>query len=212
MRDSSWRGWAVAAVIWTLTAIMFFVNLTHENTMQDYVQATVQVRDPVTRLWGSGVYISPHCILTAKHVVEYLPDNAVVKSYTGVTYVIKQRILDVNDDLALIYTEEASEVWFSPDYEYVPEYGDGVTMVGFPIELNLSSSVTTGIVSGLNRTVRSWEDVFQVDAWGGPGCSGGPIFVGGKLVGVVVAGLNRTGSSMVLIEPSTHLDVWLRRE
>lgn len=73
--------------------------------------------------------------------------------------------------------------------------GDNVIAIGNPLNMNLSGTVTKGIISGLNRSVpvdttgnnqTDWEtEVIQTDAAINPGNSGGALVTNdGKVVGI----------------------------
>ena len=75
--------------------------------------------------------------------------------------------------------------------------GDYVTAVGFPF--GIGPSVSSGVVSGLNREYRSPEgkrvltNLIQFDAAVNPGNSGGPLVnASGEVVGIVTGILNPT--------------------
>ena len=77
--------------------------------------------------------------------------------------------------------------------------GDEVVAVGFPF--GMGPSVSSGVVSGLNREFRSPEgdrlltQLIQFDAAANPGSSGGPLVtMQGDVVGIVTAILNPTES------------------
>ena len=77
--------------------------------------------------------------------------------------------------------------------------GDEVVAVGFPF--GMGPSVSSGVVSGLNREFRSPEGdrlltrLIQFDAAANPGSSGGPLVtMQGDVVGIVTAILNPTQS------------------
>jgi S1-C subfamily serine protease len=77
--------------------------------------------------------------------------------------------------------------------------GDEVVAVGFPF--GIGPSVTSGVVSGLNREFRSPQGerlltrLIQFDAAANPGSSGGPLVtMQGDVVGIVTAILNPTES------------------
>jgi S1-C subfamily serine protease len=82
---------------------------------------------------------------------------------------------------------------------HVVEGATGVTVaVGYALDLTGGPSVTSGIISSVQRTVqaqdasgavRTYRDVLQTDAALNPGNSGGPLVtLDGKVVGVNVAG------------------------
>jgi S1-C subfamily serine protease len=77
--------------------------------------------------------------------------------------------------------------------------GDEVVAVGFPF--GIGPSVSSGVVSGVNREFRSPEGerlltrLIQFDAAANPGSSGGPLVtMQGDVVGIVTAILNPTES------------------
>lgn len=77
--------------------------------------------------------------------------------------------------------------------------GDAVVAVGFPF--GIGPSVSSGVVSGLNRHFKSPEGnqvmtgLIQFDAAANPGNSGGPLVnMSGEVVGIVTAILNPTSA------------------
>jgi S1-C subfamily serine protease len=75
--------------------------------------------------------------------------------------------------------------------------GDEVVAVGFPF--GIGPSVSSGVVSGLDREFRSPQgkrvltNLIQFDAAANPGSSGGPLVTtDGEVVGIVTAILNPT--------------------
>jgi serine protease Do len=81
------------------------------------------------------------------------------------------------------------------------QLGETVVALGFALGLEGGPSVTSGIVSGLGRTItaqdpnapegaRTYEDVVQTDAAINPGNSGGPLVdLSGRVVGINTAGV-----------------------
>jgi putative serine protease PepD len=75
--------------------------------------------------------------------------------------------------------------------------GDPVIAIGFPLDLGIT--VTSGIVSGLDRTLEGREGdltgLLQTDAAINPGNSGGPLVDrAGRLVGINTAGIRDDGT------------------
>lgn len=80
------------------------------------------------------------------------------------------------------------------------ELGQTVVALGFALGLEGGPSVTSGIVSGLGRSIeaggsgvetRTYEDVIQTDAAINPGNSGGPLVdLQGRVVGINTAGVS----------------------
>ena len=83
--------------------------------------------------------------------------------------------------------------------------GDAVVAVGFPF--GIGPSVSSGVVSGLNRNFKSPDGkqalsgLIQFDAAANPGNSGGPLVnMSGEVVGIVTAILNPTSARTFTIE------------
>jgi serine protease Do len=100
---------------------------------------------------------------------------------------------DVYSDLALVGTDNApADATALPLAETEPPVGSEVVVIGNPF--GLSGSVTTGIVSGVDRTLPaangfSIPDAIQTDAAINPGNSGGPLMdLDGRVVGVINSG------------------------
>ena len=164
---------------------------------------------------GSGVFLSADgYILTNAHVVTLSGASAnpkiTVKTLDGKIYPADIVGTDPNNDLAVIKISAASP--FTPiewaDSSLV-NVGDSVVALGAP--LGLENSVTTGVISALNRTIQvassdtnedgsslQWWNgtgaapvslrVLQTDAAINPGNSGGALVnAQGQLIGINVA-------------------------
>jgi S1-C subfamily serine protease len=93
-------------------------------------------------------------------------------------------------DLALIKAEYKPEFVFSVVDRVIPQVGDTVLAIGSPG--GLEKTVTSGIVSNLNRRFLQIGDVIQIDAAVNHGNSGGPVVdTSGRLVGIVFAGIEQ---------------------
>ena len=152
---------------------------------------------------GSGSIISQDgYVLTNNHVVEGAADGRAEMTVTlqdGSTHRAKFIAGDSNTDVAVIKVEDVSNmptitIGNSDDLAV----GQNVVAIGAP--LGLEQTVTTGIVSALNRPVRAGEggeatiiDAIQTDAAINPGNSGGPrVNMNGELIGMnsVIASTN----------------------
>jgi putative serine protease PepD len=153
---------------------------------------------------GSGVVLDDEGhVLTNNHVVEsgVEGDISVVFSdgrrasakVVGLDPVTDLAVLDLEDveELAPIALGRSSEV----------RVGDAVVAIGSP--LGLSGTVTTGIVSGLGRTVRTDPQTpllgaIQTDAAINPGNSGGALVDDqGRLIGINTAISTRGGGGSI---------------
>jgi S1-C subfamily serine protease len=143
---------------------------------------------------GSGIVIDKQGhILTNNHVVRGF-DILDVTFFDGTSYSAKVLGTDPGNDLAIIETTAPADklqpaVLGDSDRLKV---GELVIAVGNP--LNLSGSVTSGIVSGVGRTLsgggggRPLRQLIQSDAAINPGNSGGALFnKSGEVVGVTTA-------------------------
>ena len=165
-----------------------------------YSQAVIRVVERVTpavahvrrgRGGGSGLVIAPDgYVLTNAHVVDGADEVEVVFA-EGATYRAPVVGVDAATDLALVRvlgpSLPAAELGDSDRLRV----GQLVIAIGDP--LGLQSTVTTGVVSALGRSLRAKdgriiENVIQTDAALNPGNSGGPLVdTHGKVVGVNTA-------------------------
>ncbi len=100
---------------------------------------------------------------------------------------------DIYADLAVLSTDIPGYAASLPLVESVPPVGTEVLALGSPF--GLESSVSTGIISGRNRSLPNEQTGFsipntvQTDAGLDPGNSGGPIVtMDGEVTGIAVAG------------------------
>jgi S1-C subfamily serine protease len=141
---------------------------------------------------GSGIVISPDgLVLTNSHVVGASKD---IRLRSAEGFVTDARILgtDPDTDLALLRADSVRELSFaSLGNSKRLKRGQLVVAIGNP--LGFESTVTTGVVSALGRTIRSIggrmiEDVIQTDAALNPGNSGGPLVSSrGEVIGINTA-------------------------
>lgn len=137
-------------------------------------------------VYGSGVYISKHGhILSCAHLFGHGQVISItIKQSDGTEMAGEPIFVDFEKDLSLmkVYSDNTPYVRIAKD---APELGDEVMAIGQP--LLLEWTVTTGIVSGLNRVLREHQNCFQIDAVINPGNSGGPSFnMDGELIGINV--------------------------
>ncbi len=183
---------------------------------------TIKVGDTSGGGSGSGVFLTEDgYILTNTHVVtldgETKNPTVEVQTYDKRTYTAKIIGTDPMNDLAVIKISgpiKFTAVGFADSSSL--NVGDPVIAIGAP--LGLPETVTTGIVSALNRTIsvanssapsdgsglQLWNgtgaapvslSVIQTDAAINPGNSGGALVdASGKLIGINVA-IASTGSS-----------------
>jgi len=167
--------------------------------------SVVQIRstkaDGTTVDIGSGVVIDDAGdILTALHVIQNARDLSVVfADGTQSRAVIIAEL--AQNDIAAVRALNPSPLLVAAtlgDPSRV-RVGDDAIVVGNPYAL--TRSLSTGVVSGLNRSVqasgqgRSLSGLIQFDAAVNPGSSGGPLLNrDGDVVGIVTGLVNPTGS------------------
>lgn len=150
---------------------------------------------------GSGVVILDNgTILTNLHVVAGA-ERLSVTFHDGTESDAVVVGLHPNNDLAVIRAKKIPDdlppATMGVSGRLRP--GDEVVAVGFPF--GIGPSVSSGVVSGLNRSWRSpkgknqLSGLIQFDAAANPGNSGGPLInMEGELVGIVTAILNPTAA------------------
>lgn len=164
------------------------VNVSTVKILHDMFYQSVPVRG-----MGSGVIIDPKgFILTNSHVVEGAEK---IKVTLANGKVLTGRVIGGcgTDDVAVIKTEEkgdypAAELGDSSKLRI----GQRVFAIGNPFGLAGGPSVTAGVISAVNRSIRSenslMENLVQTDAAINPGNSGGPLVdITGKVIAINTA-------------------------
>ncbi len=144
---------------------------------------------------GSGVIIREDgYILTNNHVVAPASDNGTIRVFfsDGSSKPAKIVGLDASNDLAVVKVDGVKDLKAATFADSAGvKIGQSVLAVGAP--LGLSGTVTEGIVSAVNRPVRTGDgtgqdaviDAVQTDAAINPGNSGGPLVdMSGRVVGI----------------------------
>jgi serine protease Do len=147
---------------------------------------------PQTRMGlGSGVLIdAERHVLTNEHVVARA-SRIKVNLSDGREFDAILVGADPNNDIAVLRVETKETLpWVAPDGGDDLLVGEPVIAIGNPF--GLSSTVTTGVISALDRSLRteghSYYGFIQTDASINPGNSGGPLLnAEGKVIGVNTA-------------------------
>ncbi|WP_218617733.1 S1C family serine protease [Cryptosporangium aurantiacum] len=149
-----------------------------------------------TSALGTGVIANADgMILTAFHVVEGARSISVTfsdGSSSPATVVDADPALDI----AALAPQTLPDVVVPATLGGGAAVGDDVVAIGN--QLGLADSTTSGVVSGLNRTVpragaKPLSGLIQFDAAVNPGSSGGPLInVRGEVIGIIVALANPT--------------------
>ncbi len=165
------------------------------------ISADVGSGDAAAESIGTGIITtSDGEIVTNAHVVAGASEIRV--RLAGETEPREARLvgIDVGNDLALL---RIAGTGFPAARFADPEaigIGDEVVAIGFALGLDGEPSVTLGIVSGLDRTVKSengaLDGLIQTDAAISSGNSGGPLVnAAGEVVGIDTAVLNGGGGA-----------------
>jgi Do/DeqQ family serine protease len=169
----------------------FGMNPFFEEFFRDFYDPRFERRQQHTSL-GSGVIIdgTKGLILTNSHVIQK----------TGTIKVILQNELefeaqivgaDSDSDLAVLKIDSENQLpaikMGSSDDLMI---GETVIAIGNPF--GFSHTVTTGVISAINRSIRAedrvYHDFIQIDASINPGNSGGPLLnINGDLIGINTA-------------------------
>jgi len=159
-----------------------------DRFFQDFFESRVP---ETTQSLGSGVVIdAAGHVLTNEHVVSRA-DAIRVTLADGRELEANLIGAEPNFDLAVLQLVAAKDVPFTaPGTSGDLLVGEPVIAIGNPF--GLSNSVTTGVVSALNRSVRTEDRVYhgflQTDASINPGNSGGPLLnAEGALIGINTA-------------------------
>jgi putative serine protease PepD len=151
---------------------------------------------------GSGFVISDDgYIVTNEHVVAESSSYTVRIGETDRTVPATLVGADASSDLALLKVDPSQTGTLHPLQlaDSSPEVGDEVIAIGSPF--GLQSTLTSGIVSALNRTLQSpnghaISGALQTDAAINPGNSGGPLLdTDGQVIGVNAQIASQSGGS-----------------
>jgi putative serine protease PepD len=151
---------------------------------------------------GSGFVISDDgYIVTNEHVVAESNSYTVRIGETDRTVPATLVGADASSDLALLKVDPSQTGALHPLQmaDSSPEVGDEVIAIGSPF--GLQSTLTSGIVSALNRTLQSpnghsISGALQTDAAINPGNSGGPLLnTDGQVIGVNAQIASQSGGS-----------------
>lgn len=175
---------------------------------------------------GTGIIVtSDGEVITNEHVVR---DARTVRvRLNGATSAVRARVLasDPGNDLALLKIENASGLTAATFADPGSiSIGDPVVAVGYALNLDGGPSVTSGIVSALDRTLQdengALNGLIQTDAAISSGNSGGPLInLNGQVVGVntavatggMTSTANNIGFAIGVAEVKRVADI-LRRE
>lgn len=143
---------------------------------------------------GTGVIVAPNgYVLTNEHVSGKKYSTSYITLSTGKT--TKGNVVWSNSDIdmAIIKINEKNLPYVSLGDSDDIKVGEKVYAIGNPIGYEFQRTVTSGIISALNRTIKFeeneeelyMEDLIQTDATINPGNSGGPLInIDGQVIGI----------------------------
>ncbi|MEZ6048051.1 MAG: trypsin-like peptidase domain-containing protein [Planctomycetaceae bacterium] len=150
---------------------------------------------------GSGMVIdSLGHILTNFHVIEDA-NRVEVNLFDGSSYEASLIGADPVNDIAIIQIEAAPEILHPVAFGESSQLKVGMKVYTIGNPFGLERTMTTGIISSLNRTLqvrenRTIKSIIQIDAAVNPGNSGGPLLdTQGKLIGVNTAIASKNGQN-----------------
>jgi S1-C subfamily serine protease len=162
---------------------------------------TVLMFDVSSEGSGSGSVLDREGhILTNFHVIEDAQEVGVTL-FDGKTYDAKLVGADPNNDIAVIKIDAPRDVLFPIEVGDSSDLRVGMRVFAIGNPFGLERTMTTGIVSSLNRSLqirgtRSIKSIIQIDAAVNPGNSGGPLLnCHGRLIGMNTAIASRNGQS-----------------
>lgn len=165
-----------------------------QNSGSDYTQVYQETIPSVVFVktnqgQGTGFLYDEEHIVTNAHVVGRASSTQ-LRFHEGTWTEGAVQGTDAHSDLAVISANTVPEQSMPLSFiESTPAIGQEVLAIGNPY--NLNGTVTSGIISGLDRLIPSpagyqIPDAFQTDAAVNPGNSGGPLMsLDGDVIGVV---------------------------
>ncbi len=157
--------------------------------------STIFLKDGVSNLGlGTGVIVSENgYILSNEHVTGSKYSNCYITLENGKTYTATVVWSDSTIDLSIAKINIKGLPYAKLGDSSIVRVGETVYAIGNPIGYEFQRTVTSGIISAVDRTVRIdennkttyMEDLIQTDATINPGNSGGPLInPDGLIIGI----------------------------
>ena len=171
------------------------VNITTRSSRVDFIF------ESLSEGTGSGSVIDKDGhILTNWHVVADA-QNIGITLFDGTTYEAKVIGFDPPNDIAIVKIDAPQDSLFPIKMGDSSKLKVGMRVLAIGNPFELERTLTTGIVSSLNRELpiqENWtiKSIIQIDAAINPGNSGGPLLdLHGRLIGINTAIASKTGQS-----------------
>ncbi len=156
---------------------------------------TIFLEDSISKIGiGTGMIVSENgYILTNEHVSGEKYSNCYVTLPSGKNYSGNVVWSDSNLDIAVVKINAKNLPYVTLGDSSQTKVGQNVYAIGNPIGFEFQRTVTSGIVSAVNRTIlleeeektSYMEDLIQTDATINPGNSGGPLInINGEVIGI----------------------------
>lgn len=156
---------------------------------------TIFLKDAASTLGlGTGVIVSENgYILTNEHVSGKKYSTCYITLNTGRSYKGSVVWSNTDIDMAILKINEKKLPYATLGDSDNMKVGENVYAIGNPIGYEFQRTVTSGIISALNRTIKLeeneeevyMEDLIQTDATINPGNSGGPLLnIRGEIIGI----------------------------
>ncbi|HET6328027.1 MAG TPA: trypsin-like peptidase domain-containing protein [Planctomycetaceae bacterium] len=182
-------------------AVYDHVNKAVVNVTTKSTNTVMMLVDVSSEGSGSGSVLDKEGhILTNYHVVEDA-QKIDVMLFDGNSYEGRPVGADPINDIAVIKIDAPRDALFPIRLGDSAEMRVGMRVFAIGNPFGLERTMTTGIISSLNRTLqvtsnRSIKSIIQIDAAVNPGNSGGPLLNShGRLIGMNTAIASRTGQS-----------------
>jgi S1-C subfamily serine protease len=185
----------------TNVAVYDACNRSVVNIKTEASSTTMFLLDLVSEGTGSGSVLDKKGdILTNYHVVEGAKE-IVATLYDSKDYPARVLAKDASTDVAILKIDAPAESLYPVHFGDSTrlKVGQRIYAIGNPF--GLERTLTTGVVSSLDRTLpsrsnRTIKSVIQVDAAINPGNSGGPLLdTHGRLIGMNTAIASKTGQN-----------------
>ncbi|MBM3943571.1 MAG: trypsin-like peptidase domain-containing protein [SAR202 cluster bacterium] len=169
-----------------IAAYAGYSELAQESPLAGVMPSVVRVTGRAFA--GSGVIIEPSgLVLTSAHIIGDATQVGVTVGDSKLLTGAVERV-DAQRDLALLRLPPGSYPAAVISSDSTPSLGSRITIIGYPLGLPGTASVTTGIVSRVLDEPELGRTMIQTDAAINLGSSGGPMLdQQGAVVGIVAS-------------------------